>query len=53
MGGTLAIPRAQVRTAYYSEDTGAPRLRLGYDGDPSGKTVDGDEAATVWDSIRH
>jgi hypothetical protein len=52
MGGTLAIPRAQVRTAYYSEDTGSPRLRLGYDGDPSGKTLEGEEAATVWKAIR-
>jgi hypothetical protein len=52
MGGTLAIPRAQVRTAYYSEDTGAPRLRLTYDGDPSGKTLDGDEATTVWNEIQ-
>ncbi len=48
MGGTLAIPRAQVRTAYYAEDAGTPRLRLVYDGDPNGKTLDGDEAVAVW-----
>lgn len=53
MGGTLAIPREQVRTAYYAVDTGAPRLRLTYDGDPNGKTVDGDEATTLWNEIQH
>lgn len=52
MGGTLAIPREQVRAAYYAEDTGTPRLRLTYDGDPNGKTVDGEEATTVWNEIR-
>ncbi len=51
MGGTLAIPRAQIRTAYYSTDTGTPRLRLGYDGDPNGKTIDGDEATTIWNEL--
>ena len=52
MGGTLAIPRAQIRTAYYSEDTGSPRLRLMYDGDPTGKTLEGDEAVRTWALIR-
>ena len=52
MGGTLAIPRAQIRSAYYSEDGGAPRLRLMYDGDPSGKTLDGDEAVAAWKTLR-
>ncbi len=52
IGGTLAIPREQVRAAYYAEDTGAPRLRLTYDGDPNGKTLDGDEATTVWNELR-
>jgi hypothetical protein len=52
MGGTLGIPRAQVRAAYYATDTGVPRLRLTYDGDPNGKTVDGDEATTVWNELK-
>jgi len=52
MGGNLAIPRAQIRTAYYSVDSGAPRLRLVYDGDPNGKTIDGDEATKVWNEIQ-
>jgi hypothetical protein len=44
-GGTLAVAREQIRTAFRSEDG---RLRVVYDADPSGKTVDGDEAARVW-----
>ncbi len=52
MGGTLAIPRAQVRAAYYSVDTGVPRLRLTYDGDPSGKTVDGEAATALWKELQ-
>jgi len=53
MRGTLAIPRAQIRTAYYAEDSGSPRLRLMYDGDPSGKTVDGDEATRIWAELQN
>jgi hypothetical protein len=52
MGGTLGIPRAQIRAAYYATDTGSPRLRLTYDGDSNGKTVDGDEATTVWNDLK-
>jgi hypothetical protein len=53
MGGTLGIPRAQVRAAYYATDSGSPRLRLTYDGDPNGKTLEGDEATTVWSDLSH
>ena len=52
MGGTLAIPRGQIRTAYFAEDTGTPRLRLMYDGDPNGKTIDGSEAVDLWQQIQ-
>ncbi len=52
MGGTLAIPRAQLRAAYYSAEGGTPRLRLTYDGDPNGKTVEGEEAATLWKELQ-
>ena len=53
MGGTLAIPREQVRTAYYSEESGTPLLRLVFDADPSGKTLEGDEATRIWKELRH
>lgn len=52
MAGTLAIPRATIRTAYYSDETGVARLRLTYDGDPSGKTIDGDEADRIWSDLQ-
>jgi hypothetical protein len=51
MEGTLGIPRDQLHTAYYAEDAGKPTLRLVYEGDPSGKTLAGDEAAQVWKAI--
>lgn len=53
MGGTLAIPRAQIRSAYFAEGAGAPRLRLMYDGDPSGTSLEGAEATRVWAELRH
>lgn len=52
LGGTLAIPRSQVRAAYYAVDSGAARLRLTYDGDPGGKTVDGEEATSLWKELQ-
>ena len=51
MQGLLAIPRDQIRTAFYSEQGGAPQLRLVYDGDPSGKTVTGEEASRLWATL--
>jgi hypothetical protein len=50
MDGTLAIPRDQIRTAFFSSDGGG-RLRLVYAGDPSGKVVEGDEAELVWKQL--
>ena len=47
LGGTLAVPRDQIRTAFFSDQNGA-RLRLVYAGDPSGKELEGDEALRVW-----
>jgi hypothetical protein len=44
-GGTLAIPRARIRTAFLGDDG---RLRLVHDADPGGKVVEGEEAARVW-----
>lgn len=52
MGGTPEIPRAQIRTACYSEDTGTPRLRLAYDADPSGKPLDDADATPAWTALR-
>ena len=52
IGGTLAIPRSQIRSAYYAEDSGAPRLRLMYDGDQGGKSLEGAEATRVWTELR-
>jgi hypothetical protein len=51
MDGTLAIPRAQIRTAYYDESGSEPTLRLQYEGDPSGKTLAGDGATRIWKSL--
>jgi hypothetical protein len=48
MQGTLAIPRAQIHTAFFSEQDGKAQLRLVYEGDPSGKTISGDEASRIW-----
>lgn len=48
MQGTLAIPRAQIHTAFFSEKDGKAQLRLVYEGDPSGKTIGGDEASRIW-----
>ena len=49
--GTLGIPRAGIRTAYYAEDGGQPTLRLQYTGEASGKTIAGEEAARIWKTL--
>lgn len=48
MQGTLAIPRAQIHTAFLTEQDGKRQLRLVWEGDPSGKTIEGDEALRLW-----
>ena len=32
----------------HSEDGGGAKLRIGYDGDPNGKDLAGDDAVRVW-----
>jgi hypothetical protein len=51
MDGRLAIPRQQIRTAFYSEPGGQAQLRLVYEGDPSGKTVTGGDATRIWQAL--
>lgn len=51
MGGTLGIPRDQVRTLFFSDEGGKTRLRIGYDGDPNGKDLEGDDARAVWKEL--
>jgi hypothetical protein len=49
--GTLGIPRAGIRTAYYAEENGQPTVRLQYTGEASGKTIAGEEAARIWKAL--
>lgn len=49
LGGTLAIPRRSIRTAFLSE--ASDQLRLVYDGDPSGKVIEGEEALEVFKKL--
>jgi len=51
MGGTLGIPLAAIDSVFRAGSEGAPVVRINYAGDPEGKTVQGDEAAAVWERL--
>jgi len=51
MGGTLGIPLAAIDSVFRAGSEGAAVVRINYAGDPEGKTVQGDEAAAVWERL--
>ena len=52
MGGSLAVSLEAVETVFFMEKDGGQRFHLVWDGNPEGKTIQGDEAGEVWKAIQ-